>query len=264
MARYDRGYDRGRGIRRPRIWGRGDEYVEFTDFDEMGGEAWGPGLRSGGWGGAYRGGGRGYDRGVYGGDHPAFGGYPGGGREGIHYEGGRGGAERPDAGRRWWPQRYDAGYRGGHTRGYDRGERMQRPAGYGGDFAREPFMPEAAYLRHPEYDRPPTYHQNRWEQPGRYEVGRDAPMSDGEIHDEVRQRLFQDSWLRADEIDVSVADGVVTLRGEVRDFLEARYAWDDAWESDGVRGVINNLTIRADPPHEAHGDAFPQDAGDRS
>ncbi|HEX2190326.1 MAG TPA: BON domain-containing protein [Longimicrobiaceae bacterium] len=261
MARYDRSYDRGYGARRPRIWGRGDEPVEFTDFDELGGEAWGPGLRHGGWGGALRAGGRGYDRGTYGGDYPAFGGYPGSGREGMHYGGAM---ERPDLGRPWWPQRYDAGYEGGYGRGYDRGPvsgRVQRTTRYGGDFAREPFMPEAAYLRHPEYDRPPTYHQNRWERPGEYVVPRQGPVGDGEIRDEVRQRLYQDSWLRADEIDVAVEDGVVTLRGEVRDFLEARYAWDDAWETDGVRGVVNNLTVRTDEPHPEHGDAFPQDAG---
>jgi osmotically-inducible protein OsmY len=48
-------------------------------------------------------------------------------------------------------------------------------------------------------------------------------------------------------------DGVVTLSGEVDDFLEARYAWDDAWEAEGVRGVINNLTVRTAEPHAQMG-----------
>jgi hypothetical protein len=140
--------------------------------------------------------------------------------------------------------------------------RMDRNARYGGDFAHEPFMPEAAYLRHPEYETPSTYHQDRWERPGEYVVSRDQPLGDEEIRNEVRQRLFQDTWLQADDIDVTVSGGIVTLRGEVHDFLEARYAWDDAWESDGVRGVINNLTVRPDEPGtEQHGDMFAQDTG---
>jgi hypothetical protein len=269
MARYDRGYDAGHGPRRPRIWGRGEAEIPNVDFDEFGGEAWPqrgrrgfPGERgrfSATGGRPWQHGGGGYDRGVYGGAYPGFGGYPGSGREGMDY--GRG-MQRPSVGRRWYPERYDAGYQGGYTRGYDRGlisERVQRSRGYGGDFAREPFMPEAAYLRHPEYETPSTYHQGRWEQPGEYVVPRDEPRGDEEIRREVQQRLHQDTWLRADEIDVQVEQGVVTLRGEVGDFLEARYAWDDAWETDGVRGVVNNLTVRPDGG-ESHGDMFPQDA----
>jgi len=55
----------------------------------------------------------------------------------------------------------------------------------------------------------------------------------------------------------------VTLTGDVGDFMEARYAWDDAWESPGVRGVINNLTVRTDLPHPAHQDVVPQSGGDQ-
>ena len=45
---------------------------------------------------------------------------------------------------------------------------------------------------------------------------------------------------------------MVTLKGEVDDYLEARYAWDDAWEAAGVRGVLNQLTVRTDEPHDEH------------
>lgn len=304
MARYDRGFGprrQGGGYDRQMSawWGYDREYGwegtrgpnAWWGQERGGGGGGGGGDLGYGWGGGrertYGAQGGGYDRGVYGGSYPQYGGYPGDDREGMHYgrrrgawqgaygpgEGqqgggsvmGRGGAQDgPDVGIPRYPARYDSGYMGGYTRGYDRGfitERTQRTLRYGDDFAREPFMPEAAYLRHPEYETPPTYHQQRWEQPGRYVIEEAGEQSDDEIEQEVRQRLYQDTWLHADDIEVEVNEGVVTLRGEVNDFLEARYAWDDAWETDGVRGVINNLTVRPDAA-EHHGDMFAQDAGD--
>ena len=73
-------------------------------------------------------------------------------------------------------------------------------------------------------------------------------MDDDDIRDAVLENLFQDEWIDPDRIDVDVDDGIVQLSGEVDDFMEARYAWDDAWETPGVRGVINNLTVRTDMP----------------
>ena len=75
----------------------------------------------------------------------------------------------------------------------------------------------------------------------------------------MRRRLYEDVWVDIDRVDVEVEDGIVTLRGEVDDFMEARYAWDDAWETEGVRGVLNHLTVRVDEPvAEPHGDVLPQ------
>jgi hypothetical protein len=227
--------------------------------------SYGPGFRGQG-GGSYRG--TGYDRGmIHWGGRTLRGydaGYQFGGRMGRgRYAGER--MDRPETYHQGW--RVDEGGYGGAARGYDRG--FGRPQGgpgmemrgYDAGFAREPFMPESAYLRHPEYDRPPTYHQNRWERPGEYLV-HDEPLGDEEIRQEVRARLYHDSWLDADSIEVEVEDGVVTLRGEVGDFLEARYAWDDAWETGGVRGVVNHLRVRTDRANDApHGDVLPQDVG---
>lgn len=69
-------------------------------------------------------------------------------------------------------------------------------------------------------------------------------LGDDEIRDDVQEALFQDSWIEPDRIEVEVDNGIVTLKGEVRDFMEARYAWDDAWDTPGVRGVINQLTVQ--------------------
>jgi osmotically-inducible protein OsmY len=121
-------------------------------------------------------------------------------------------------------------------------------------------MPEEAYRRHPEYrqERQPR----EWEA-HQHEYGAEE-LSDDEVRDAVYRRMLADAWVDPERIDVQVEDGVVTLTGEVDDFMEARYAWDDAWETDGVRGVVNNLTVRADQPHDTHGDVVVQGAGDRT
>lgn len=71
-------------------------------------------------------------------------------------------------------------------------------------------------------------------------------LTDEEILHAVREHMYEDVWLDTEGIRISVEDGVVTLDGEVGDYLESRYAWDDAWESAGVRGVINNLRVVPD------------------
>ena len=77
---------------------------------------------------------------------------------------------------------------------------------------------------------------------------RDPRMMDEAIRRAVRHALFEDTWLDARNIDVQVENGVVTLRGDVRGHLEARYAWDDAWETEGVRGVVSRIEVREPSP----------------
>jgi len=136
-------------------------------------------------------------------------------------------------GRRYSSPRFQSG-RGRYSEEY-----------YGEEFGRgEEYMPRRRYGHTPS---------DRWPDTG-HDVDHldreELELSDGEIRDAVLENLFQDSWIDPERIDVDVRDGVVTLTGEVRDFMEARYAWDDAWETAGVRGVINNLTVRADLPSE--------------
>ncbi len=169
----------------------------------------------------------GYDRGLYGEAYEA-------------YAPGLGGGRDVPPGRGW----------GGYGAGYGYARQM--------GYARGPFLPEQAYRRHPELDRAPEPRGGRWG----YEMD-DAglDLDDGRILDAVRRRLYEDVWLDVDRIDVEVEDGVVTLRGEVDDFLEVRYAWDDAWEPEGVRGVVTQLSVRADEPQGAtRGDLVPQTA----
>lgn len=86
--------------------------------------------------------------------------------------------------------------------------------------------------------------------PARYGLGpyherlRTRQRSDEELRDEVQDALFYDTWVDADAITVEVRDGVVTLRGALPDFNEIRYATDDAWDVEGVRGVRSELVLR--------------------
>lgn len=185
------------------------------------------------WQAGARGGFARYDRGVTGSSYPGFGGYPGGGR-GRYYGSGSAREERG------WGRDY-----GEQARGYDAGYGRGRGGGrYDAGYARQPFMPDAAYRRPPEYERPAHYEDEPWSERQRA----DRPLDDDELRDAVRESLARDSYLDAEALQVQVADGVVTLTGQVDDFLEARYAWDDAWETPGVRGVVNHLTVRTDAP----------------
>jgi hypothetical protein len=166
------------------------------------------------------------------------------------------------------PMGYDRGLYGGAYEapagGYADGpDRRSGWGGYGADFqeewqggyARGPFLPEQAYQRHPELNREPR-RGGRWG----YELDDTGwELDDDEILAAVRRKLYDDVWVDVDRVDVEVEDGVVTLRGEVDDFMEARYAWDDAWETEGVRGVLNHLTVRVDQPEaQPHGEVVPQ------
>lgn len=90
--------------------------------------------------------------------------------------------------------------------------------------------------------------------PARYGLGpyherlRSRKRSDEELLEDVREALFYDTWVDADSIKVEVRDGVVTLRGELADFNEIRFATDDAWDVEGVRGVRSELVLRGSPP----------------
>ncbi|HEY8485301.1 MAG TPA: BON domain-containing protein [Longimicrobiales bacterium] len=175
---------------------------------------------------------------------------------------------RPGAGRVGAPELYyGAEYRGRYMR------RGRGPYGeeFAGSQAGEEVEPRGEERRsgrfqgrefgraaHPRYGHTPP---DRWPDEGHEEhiFSSEARIEDEEIREAVRENLFQDSWINPENIEVEVDNGVVTLSGEVNDFMEARYAWDDAWEAPGVRGVINNLTVRTDvPASEMH---LPQTSG---
>jgi hypothetical protein len=85
--------------------------------------------------------------------------------------------------------------------------------------------------------------------PARYGLGpyyrrlQQRRRPDDELRQEVEEALFYDTWVDAEAVTVEVSDGVVTLRGDLPDHEEIRYATDDAWDVEGVRGVRSELRV---------------------
>jgi hypothetical protein len=135
-----------------------------------------------------------------------------------------------------------------------------RPGGYGRDFG-----PRGGFGGPgPEYDAEPSYGREmefedtdgEWTSgpvhgPARYGLGpyhqrlRSRRRPDDELKKEVEDALFYDTWVDSEAIAVEVSDGVVTLRGELPDYQEVRYATDDAWDVEGVHGVHSQLVVNS-------------------
>jgi osmotically-inducible protein OsmY len=67
--------------------------------------------------------------------------------------------------------------------------------------------------------------------------------SDDQIYDQVRRRLATDRDVKGGSIDVDVKDGVVTLRGDVREARQKTRAERIAHKVKGVAKVVNELRV---------------------
>lgn len=124
------------------------------------------------------------------------------------------------------------GPRGGEfERGYD-------TAFYGGP------DPRGAYADGYSQAQPGIYGPERYGLGPYHERLRTRRRPDAELKEEVREALFYDTWVDAEAVEVEVKDGIVTLRGDLPDYEEIRYATDDVWDVDGVLGVRSELRVR--------------------
>jgi osmotically-inducible protein OsmY len=69
------------------------------------------------------------------------------------------------------------------------------------------------------------------------------PSTDDEIHDKVIERLASDRDVKGGGIEVDVKDGVVTLRGKVREDSQKVKAEKVARKVQGVKNVVNELVV---------------------
>jgi osmotically-inducible protein OsmY len=70
--------------------------------------------------------------------------------------------------------------------------------------------------------------------------------TDAEIQRDVLEELRWDPGINASDLQATVVDGTVTLRGEIRSYAERVMAEADAWRIAGVRAVNNIITIMPD------------------
>src|SRR3546814_9311594 len=83
--------------------------------------------------------------------------------------------------------------------------------------------------------------RHRREQDHRGRGPKNYVRSDERIREDVNDRLTEDVWLDASEIDVAVESGEVTLSGTVVDRRAKRRAEDCVDAISGVKHVQNNL-----------------------
>jgi len=75
------------------------------------------------------------------------------------------------------------------------------------------------------------------------------PLTDDEIHDKVKERLAADRDVKGGGLDVEVANGVVTLKGTVREQSQKAKAERITRKVPGVKQVVNQLQVEfADKP----------------
>lgn len=80
------------------------------------------------------------------------------------------------------------------------------------------------------------------------------PLTDDEVHDKVISRLASDHEVKGGGIEVDVKDGVVTLRGKVRENNQKVKAERITRKVQGVKQVVNELVVEFGPQPGGGGD----------
>lgn len=105
----------------------------------------------------------------------------------------------------------------------------------------------------PAYDQKAAATEDTWPVEGVVNVINDiavAPLvrrPDAEIDADVRVALAHDPSINPSNIQVSVANGTVTLRGTVPSFYQVDEATNAARRVAGVANIVNQLTVRSMP-----------------
>jgi osmotically-inducible protein OsmY len=257
--RYDRGRDEGREWHRPQPGGGSRDQREFARGDEgfqrgyrrhggsfeagAGGDFGAQGQRNRGWDEDR---GHSFGRDPYGGDRGRGDWERGraGFRDDLGREGGR------DFGTDWAEEGYGQGFVGNEGRGYGPGRDYENErrvtSGSGGRGERgwwdRASDEVASWFGDEDAER-------RRQQDHRGRGPRGYTRSDERIKEDVSDRLADDPWVDASEIDVTVNASEVTLSGSI-DSREARRRAEDIVERvSGVSYVQNNLRVqRPQPP----------------
>jgi osmotically-inducible protein OsmY len=145
------------------------------------------------------------------------------------------------------------GYYGGpfDRQEYDR-ERNRQTMGFGQDYQRIDERDEGmGGWWEPDRSRMEAYRYNRERQHGmhRGKGPRDYQRSDERINEDINDRLGDDSFIDASDVEVTVRDGEVILSGTVESRETKRTAEDIAESVSGVKNVENRLRIKQNTGH---------------
>jgi osmotically-inducible protein OsmY len=80
------------------------------------------------------------------------------------------------------------------------------------------------------------------------------PSDDDRIYDQVRLRLAGDRDVKGGALEVKVEQGVVTLRGKVRELKQKEKAERLTRKIKGVKKVVNELEVETTPPARSRGE----------
>lgn len=67
-------------------------------------------------------------------------------------------------------------------------------------------------------------------------------LGDARLKEEIKDELFWSPFVDADQVKVTVDDGIATLKGEVDSWVESHVAVENAYEG-GARAVLNELAV---------------------
>lgn len=89
------------------------------------------------------------------------------------------------------------------------------------------------------------HHEHPTSEPESGEITRETKPTDASIQRAVAHTLFADPWLDTSSIQISVNQGIVTLRGLVHAFDQRQRAEELVDRVNGVRGIRNILRVGA-------------------
>src|ERR1700733_15862501 len=76
-------------------------------------------------------------------------------------------------------------------------------------------------------------------------VAEQPARTDQQISNDIQAKISAESALNGQNIQVAVANGIATLSGTANDDASRALAGNDAGNVDGVKTVVNNLTVQA-------------------
>jgi osmotically-inducible protein OsmY len=68
-------------------------------------------------------------------------------------------------------------------------------------------------------------------------------IADQTIVEHIQNEIRQNSMIKADKVDIKVKNGIVTISGIVPDQYNNMAVYNAAECTDGVKNVINNLSV---------------------